>query len=78
MTMDGYRKLHVVKLPPLPARTLLRARAWPLQKDGIAMDQVLVLPQEAEAALFLPVGEYALYREPESGAAEELGRVQIK
>ena len=78
MTLEGYRKLHVVKCAPLSARTLLRARSLPLQKDGIAMDQVLILPQESEAALFLPVGEYELYREAETGMTEIIGRAIIK
>ena len=78
MTLDGYRQLHVVKISPLPERTLLRARAIPLQTGGIAMDQVLILPLESEAALFLPVGQYELYRESESGETEKIGRATIK
>ena len=78
MTMQGYRKLHVVNIPPLSTRTLLRARALPVQPSGIAMDQVLVLPQESQAALFLPIGEYALYRESEAGDTENIGRATIK
>lgn len=78
MSMDGYRKLEVVNVKPLPTRTLVRARAWPLQKDGIAMDQVLIDAQARDAALYLPIGDYALFRETESGVSEQIGRVTIK
>lgn len=78
MTMNGYRKLHIVKFSPLTDGTLIRARLLPLQQNGIAMDQVLVDPQETEAALFLPVGEYALFRESESGAIEKIGLAVVK
>lgn len=78
MSMDGYRKREVVNVAALPARTLVRARALPLQKDGIAMDQVLIDAQATEVALYLPVGEYALFRESEAGISEQIGKVAIK
>lgn len=78
MTMKGYRKLHEINIAPLPARTLVRARTLPLQKGGVAMDQVLINSLETQAALFLPIGEYELFRESETGVAEKMGRVTVK
>ena len=78
MTMDGYRKLHLVDIPAQPARTLVRARVWPLQARGIAMDQVVAYAGDMQAPLFLPVGEYQLLRETETGEKTILGRVKIK
>lgn len=78
MTMDGYRKLHLVDIPAQPARTLVRARVWPLQARGIAMDQVVAYAGDTQAPLFLPVGEYQLSRDSETGEKTILGRVKIK
>lgn len=78
MAMQGYRKPYVVTLAPLPSRTLLRARLLPLRVGEIAMDQVLVDAGETKAALFLPVGEYELFREGEDGITEKWRRVKIK
>jgi hypothetical protein len=78
MSTDGHRKLKVINVEPLPARTLVRARALPVQKNGIAMDQVMIDAGSADAALYLPVGEYVVLRESESGESQEIGRVSIK
>lgn len=78
LDMGGYRKFSLVKLPSRDARTLLRARALPRVPGDIAMDQALIAPTQTEAALFLPVGKYALFREYESGWAEDLGHVVIR
>jgi hypothetical protein len=78
MEMDGYRKLHLVNLAPLAARTMLRARALPIVEGNVAFDQVVVASQQREAALFLPAGEYALFREFESGVTESVGRAVVK
>ncbi len=78
MTMNGYRKLHLVDIPALPARTLVRAASWPPQARGIAMDQVLAYAGDTQAPLFLPVGEYLLVRVAEAGESTPLGRVTIK
>lgn len=50
----------------------------PLVEGNVALDQVMVLPEQREVALFLPVGNYALFREFESGAAETVGRVSVR
>jgi hypothetical protein len=78
MEMAGYRKKQTVKLAPRDNRTLLRARAAPLVAGAIAYDQVVIAPQQNEATLFLPIGEYELFRETESGATEPLGRVAVR
>jgi len=76
--MEGYRKLHRVKLAPLSERTLLRARATPTMAGNIAFDQVVVAPSQSEAALFLPIGAYELFREFESGVTEKVGGVVVR
>ena len=78
MTMKGYRKLHGIKIAPLPERTLVRARTLPLQTGGVAMDQVLINPLETQAALFLPIGEYELFRESETGVVEKIGSATVR
>lgn len=76
--MNGYRKRERVNLPPANARTLLRAHAHPRRSGDVALDQVLVESGEKGATLFLPVGEYVLSREHESGVSDELGRVIVR
>lgn len=78
MEMDGYRKLHRVKLAPLSERTLVRARVTPFIAGNIALDQVVVAPNQIEATLFLPIGAYELFREFESGMTEQVGGVVIR
>ena len=56
----------------------MRARVWLLQARGIAMDQVLTYAGDTDAPLFLPIGEYQLSRELETGEQTILGRVKIK
>jgi hypothetical protein len=77
MEMEGYRKKQLVKLAPINSRTLLRARVAPLVEGAIAYDQVVIAPQQTEAVLFLPIGEYDLFRESESGVTEKIGRVAV-
>lgn len=78
MEMEGYRKLHRVKLAPFSERTLLRARVTPLIVGNIAFDQVVIAPNQTDATLFLPIGAYELFREFESGMTEKVGGVVIR
>jgi hypothetical protein len=78
MGMDGYRKLERIKLAPMNSRTLLRARATPNTENEITYDQITVAAQQTEAALFLPPGNYELFRESEAGSTEKLGRAVVR
>ncbi|MBL8512105.1 MAG: hypothetical protein JNM52_10720 [Betaproteobacteria bacterium] len=67
LSMNGYRKSHSLKLPPLPTRTLIRAFVKGEPDGSIAMDQILVKENQTAATLMLPIGQYIVMRELETG-----------
>lgn len=78
LTMNGYRKPYALKFASTPARTLVRAFVKTEPAGSIAMDQILIKANQTEVSLMLPVGEYSVVRQTESGESTQLGNVVIR
>jgi hypothetical protein len=78
LAMNGYRKPYAQKLVPMPTRTLVRAFVKTESVGSIAMDQILILPNQTKVSLMLPVGEYSIVRQNEAGELTQLGNVVVR
>jgi len=78
LTMNGYRKPYALKIAPKPARTLIRAFVKTESADSIAMDQILVMANQTEVSLMLPIGDYSVVRQSEAGELTQLDNVVVR
>lgn len=76
--MDGYRRPTTVRLPGQSGRRLVQAFPVGGLVTAIAIDQVVARPAARQVTLALPVGEYRVDVQDESGSVFRLGTVSVK
>ena len=77
LEMNGYRKSYALKLAPIPSRTLIRAFVRGESSGSIAMDQILVSANQTEVTLMLPVGQYSVVQQTETGESTQIDSIVV-